>query len=96
MIILNDISIVRIIYIYVTQTLKKNERKHLGATARMLESCQKTNKKFATNSIENDNNNEYDIRKEMLEEYKQIRLTHEEYVKQLKRANDLEEKKIDY
>lgn len=48
--------------------------------------------KFAT-SIENDNNNKYDIRKEMLEEYKQIRLTHEEYVKQLKRANDLKEEK---
>lgn len=59
--------------------------------ARMLESCQKTIEKFAT-SIGN-NNKKYDTRKEILEEYKQIRLTHEEYMKQLKRANDLKEEK---
>ncbi|XP_071578823.1 uncharacterized protein [Temnothorax nylanderi] len=51
------------------QTLKKNERKNLGATARMLESCQKTIEQFAT-SVQGDSNNKYDVQKEMLEEYK--------------------------
>lgn len=84
------ICIVKIIH--VTQTLQKNERKHLGATARMLESCQETIKEFATN-VKDGNNNKYSMQKEMLEEYKKIRLTQEEFVKELKRANNLKEEK---
>jgi len=58
----------------------------------MLESCQKTIEKFATN-VEDDSNNKFSVQKNILEEYRKMRLIQEEYIVQLKRANDLKRRK---
>lgn len=64
----------------------------MGVTARFLNTCQNTMEKL-TSDMQEERIIRSNTQKQILEEYKKIRLTYEECVKQMTIANQLREEK---
>ncbi|XP_071631559.1 uncharacterized protein [Temnothorax longispinosus] len=81
---------------YTSKIITKQKRKKIGSTTRIVEKCQETVEKFINDAAQ-EKENKLEIQRQILTEYKEMRISYEQFLKkiqeQLETSNKLREEK---